>query len=398
MTTAPTAQTDAAPPAAGSASRTRVIASRVLVVLVSILAAVSLLAGYVRYQALDTATVQDTAGDLLANDAIRVQIAEDLVDQLYANVDVAAALRARLPEDQQRLAAPIAGVVRQVADRAAIRMLERPRIQAAWVQSVATAHAELLRLLDDRGVAIRTTGGDIILDLHPLLIQLGDQVALVGNLADRLPPDAGRIVLMKTDNLRTAQRVTHLLDVLAPVLWIITLALAALAVWLAAGRRRRTIRSLAIGAIVAGLLVLALRRIAGNHVVDSLTPAETSTDAVKAAWDILTSLLADGGRTLVGLGAVLLFGTWLAGDTESGRTSRRELAPLIARREIAYGAAAAFLLLLVWWGPTAQLRRVDFVVLAAILLGLGVWALRRLTLQEYPDAASQSPSLPFRHA
>jgi len=53
---------------------------------------------------------------------------------------------------------------------------------------------------------------------------------------------------------------------------------------------------------------------------------------------------------------------------------------------------------MVWWGPTAQFRRVQVVIAMAILLALGIWALRRLTLREYPDAAEQPATAPFEHA
>jgi hypothetical protein len=396
VSTAPSVEAEA-PADTAHASRLRLISARVLVVVVTILAAVSVVAGYVRYQALDTPTVEEKAGELIADEAVRNEIAAQLVDQLYSNVDVAASLQQRLPADQQRLAAPIAGALREFLDRAAVRLLERPRVQAAWVNSVGLAHKDLLKLLDDRATAIRTTNGNVVLDLRPLVIQLGDQIAIVGKLGQRLPPDAGQITILQSDQLRQAQRATHALDILGRFLWIVTLLIAALAVWLAAGRRRETLRSLAIGLIIAGLLVLVLRRIVGNHVVDDLVPAGTTRDAVHNAWNILTSLLVDGGRTLVGVGVVALVGTWLAGATRSATAARRELAPLIARWEIAYGAAAGFLLLLVWWAPTVQLRRVQVVVVMAILLALGVWALRRMTLREHPDAGSQPASTPFQH-
>jgi len=379
-------------------SRGRLIGVRILIVLTTILAALSLLAGYVRYQALDTPTVKDTAGELIANDGIRDEIAASLVDQLYANVDVGASLREQLPGDQQRLAGPLSGLLREFAERTAQRLLERPRIQALWIESVATTHEQLLKLLDDRGTAIRTTNGVVVLDLRPLVIQLGNQIAIVGNLAQKLPPDAGRIQIMEADNLRTAQRITHLLDILGRFLWIVTIGVAALTVWLAKGRRRTTLRSLAIGMIVAGLLVLLLRRLAGGYIVDALVEQGTTREAVEDAWAILTSLLADGGRTLVGVALVLLLGTWFAGETRSARASRRELAPLFARWEIAFGAAAALMLIVVWWGPTEQVRRPQFVLVFSILLALGTWALRALTMREHPDAADQPASAPFTHA
>ena len=387
---------ETAQPAASE--RWRVIVARILIVLTSILAALSLLAGYVRYQALDTPTVKDSAGELIADEDIRTQIAASLVDQLYANVDVGAALREELPGDQQRLAGPLSGLIRELADRAAQRLLERPRIQALWVESVAATHEQLLKLLDDRGTAIRTTDGVVVLDLRPLVIQLGDRIAIVGNLAQKLPPDTGRIQIMEADNLRTAQRLTHLLDILGRYLWFVTLAVAGIAIWVARGRRRTTLRSLAIGLIVAGLLVLVLRRVAGSYIVNELVPPGTTRQAVEDAWAILTSLLADGGRTLVGVALVALLGTWLAGETRSATASRRELAPLFARWEIAFGAAAAFMLLLIWWGPTEQVRRPQFVLVFSLLLALGVWVLRALTMREHPDAADRPASTPFSHA
>jgi len=387
---------ESAQPAA--TERWRVIVARILIVLTTILAALSLVAGYVRYQALDTPTVEDTAGELIANEQIRDEIAATLVDSLFNNVDVAGALQQQLPAGQQRLAAPLAGLVRELADRTAERLLERPRVQALWVRSVTTTHEQLLKLLDDRGTAIRTTGGVVVLDLRPLVIQLGDRIAIVGNLAQKLPPDTGRIQIMEADNLRTAQRITHLLDILGRFLWIVTLAVAGIAIWIARGRRRTTLRSLAIGLIVAGLLVLVLRRVAGNYVVNDLVPPGTTRQAVEDAWQILTSLLVDGGRTLLGIGVVALLGTWFAGETRSAKASRRELAPLFARWEIAFGAAAALMLLLIWWGPTVQVRRPQFVLVFSILLALGTWVLRALTMREHPEAADQPAGTPFSHA
>ena len=52
---------------------------RVLVVVGALFAVLSLLAGYIRYQALDTDTVEQTAGELIADPEIRDQIAATMV-------------------------------------------------------------------------------------------------------------------------------------------------------------------------------------------------------------------------------------------------------------------------------------------------------------------------------
>jgi hypothetical protein len=366
----------------------RMLIARILVVLGALFAILSLLAGYVRFQGLDTDTVEESAGDLIADPEIRDQIAATLVEQLFANVDVEAALRERLPPEQQGLAGPLSGAARAGADSAAQRLLERPRPQELWVRTITQTHENLIRVLEDDTGAVSTEGGEVVLDLQPLVIQLGERVAIVGRLDERLAanPDAGRITIVEADQLETAQDLTQILKVLGTWLWLVPIALWAIALWLARGRRLGLLRLIAFSSIVAGLLVLVVRRLTGSLVVDELAPSESVKVAAGDAWDILTSLLRDGGLTLVGLGAIFLVAVWLAGPSASATGSRRWLAPYIARAEIAFGGAAALLLLLVWWGPTAQTQRWQLVIAAALVLALGVEVLRRQTRAEFPNA------------
>jgi hypothetical protein len=357
---------------------------RILVVLGALFAILSLLAGYIRFQALDTDTVEDTAGDLIADPVIRDQIAATLVEQLFANVDVEAALQERLPPEQQGLAGPIAGAVQIGADRAAQRLLERPRPQELWVRSITETHRNLIRVLEGETGPIGTEDGEVVLDLQPLIIQLGDRVAILGRINERFlaNPDAGRITIVEADNLETAQDLTQFLKVLGTWLWLVPVALWAIALWLAEGRRRSVLRMIGISAIVAGLLTLVIRRIAGSYIVDEVATTESVAQAAGNAWDILTSLLRDGGLTLLGIGVILLVAVWIAGPSSYATDARRWLAPHIARAEIAFGGAALLLGLLVWWGPTAQTQRWQLVVAAAIVLALGVEVLRRQTAKE----------------
>jgi hypothetical protein len=370
---------------------------RTLVVLGALFAILSLLAAYIRFQALDTEAVGDTAGALIADPEINELAAGTLVEELFANVDVEAALQERLPPDQQGLAGPIAGAVRIGADRAAERLLQRPRAQELWVRSVEAAHRNLLRILEDETGPVRTEEGDLILDLRPLVVRLADQVAIVGRVEERLGarPDAGRVKIMDADQLETAQDLTQILKVLGLWLWLVPLALWAIALWLAHGRRRAILRMIGISSIVAGLLVLVVRRVTGSVVVDELAEAESVRLAAENAWDILTAQLRDGGLTLLGLGVVLLVAVWIAGPAERATAAREWLAPYLARAEIAFGGAAALLALLVWWGPTVQTQRWQLVLAAAVVLALGVEVLRRQTAKEF--ATPQTKGAPHGH-
>ena len=363
----------------------RITIARILAVLGVVIAILALVAGYIRFQGLDTDTVSGTAAELIADDQIRDQIAATLVDELYTNIDVAAELEQRLPPDQKGLAGPISAGLREFSDRAATRMLERPRVQQLWVNTVTRAHRQLINVLEDDTGPISTENGAVVLDLNPLVVQLGDRVAVVGNVAERLGPDAGKIEIMQAEQLETAQDLTRLLKFLGSWLWVLPLLLWGVALWLARGRRRAILRTIAIGTIVIGLLVLVLRRVGGSVLVDELVSSVTVQPAAHNAWDIFTELLRDGGLTLVGLGVILLFSVWLVGPSASGISARTALAPYLARPGIAYGAAGALFLLLLWWSPTVQTTRAPLMLAAALILALGVEVLRRQVAREVPS-------------
>jgi hypothetical protein len=363
--------------ASAPAGRGGLIAARVLTVLGVIFAIVTILAGYLRWQAFDNETFSATAEELIANPTIRTQVASRLTEDLFTRVDVAAEIQARLPEAQKGLALPLASAIQTGGARAAEELLSRPRVQELWVVAATQAQRQLEKVLDDDTGAVSTEDGKIVLDLRPIVIQLGDQVAIIGNLAQKLPDDTGRIEIVEADRLELAQDLTRLFKSIAAWIWILPLALWAAAIWLARGRRRIELRAIAIGAILAGVLVLALRGVGGSYLVDDLTPRESGKPAVQAAWDIVTSLLADGAWSVVLLGAVALVGVWLAGPSRSGTWARGQLAPVFARWELTYGIVATGLLLLIWWGPIVQTRRLLYMVVFTALLVAGVEVLRR---------------------
>jgi hypothetical protein len=361
-------------------SRTRIVGARILTVVAVLCALVGALAFYVEYTALDEDGFETISREMIENDEIRTQVANTAVDQLFANVDVEAAIAERLPPNQQGLAPVLAGLARSGADRAAATVLERPRVQTVWVETTTATQRQLVRLLDDDTRFVRTEGGAVVLDLRPLVIELGEQVAVIGRVAERLPESAGRIAIIEESQLETAQTLTKILRAVSSWMWLVALAVAALAIWLARGRRRLELRALAIGLLVVGLLLLALRRVAGNYLVDSLAD-DTVEPAAHDAWTILTQTLADRAWVGITLGLVTLAGVWFVGDTRRAAQARRAAAPVLENRVTTYGIAAVVLLVLALVAPLFARGWLMSLVLIGLAVA-GIEVVRSVVRQE----------------
>ena len=346
----------------------RTIGARALTVIAILLALVGMLAFYVEHTALDKDGFETISRNMIENDEIRTQVAAKSVDVLFENVDVEAAIAERLPPAQAGLAPVLAGLARSGADRAADAALERPRVQTVWVEVTTRTQRQLVRLLDDDTTFIQTEGGAVVLDLRPIVIQVGDQVAVIGKVAERLPESSGKIAIIEKSQLETAQSLTKILRAVADWMWIVALAFAAIAIWLARGRRRVELRALAIGLVLVGLLMLVVRRFAGDYLVDRLAKDDAVEPAVHAAWSILTQVLADRAWVWIILGVITLVGVWFVGETTLAARARVGARPALRSRATTYGIAAVAILVLVLVAP--QLARDWFTAL--VLVGLVV--------------------------
>ena len=77
---------------------------------------------------------------------------------------------------------------------------------------------------------------------------------------------------MKSDQLDALQKGVKLIHVISGWLLIAVLALYALAIWLARGHRRETLRNVGWAFAIVGLFVLLVRRFVGNYAIDALAP------------------------------------------------------------------------------------------------------------------------------
>ena len=302
---------------------------RGLVILGSLLAFLSVFAIWTERQALNTDDWVHTSGRLLENETIRAALSDYLVDQLYENVDVSKELEEILPGDTKDLAGPAAGGLRQVAGQGAEKALETSTAQELWEEANRTTHEQLLAVLENKKEAVETEGGDVKLNLGSLLTNLAEQVGIGESLAEKLPPDAAQIEILKSDQLKTAQDIAVAIKGLALLLSILTLAAFGGAIYLSRDGRWVTVLLSGVGLIAAGFAVVVVRHIAGGIVVDQLVTVESATPAAEATWDIGTSLMTSIAKTVIVVGILFLAAGWLASPTGGARATRRFLAPTL---------------------------------------------------------------------
>ncbi len=355
-----------------------------LIVVASIIALVAALNVWVKRQVLDTNNWTTTSSSLLENDEIRGALSVYLVNQLYTNVDVQARIQQRLPEQLKGLAAPLAAASRGAATNGVDELLSRPRVQQAWKEANRRAHTLFIAVIDGKTEKLKTTNGKVVLDLSPLVEQLANRQGLIGTAAQKLPPDAGKLVIMDSKQLDTAQKAVKVIRVLSYFLTILALALYALAVYLARGARRTTLMGIGFAVLTVGIILLGVRRFAGDYVVDSLTKNPDFKAATRAAYEIGTHLLRNTALNLVFYGAAIVVAAWLAGPSRPATAIRRWLAPTFRDRPVvAYAVFTLGLFIVVITGPTDASRLVPLLILFGFAY-LGLHVLRRQTLREFP--------------
>ncbi len=363
----------------------------VLIVLACVIGLISALNVWVKRQALSTDNWTTASANLLENDEIRGALSVYLVNQLYDNVDVGSALTQRLPKQTKQLGPPLAAALEPALVRTADSLLGRPRVQRLWENANRKAHELFMAVLNgDRGL-LRTTDGNVVLDLRPLLQELAAATGLGGRLTGRLPPDAGQIVVMHGNQLEVARTTVKTIRVLSYLLSFLVLALFVGAVWIARQRRRTTLLAIGVGLVIVGMLVLVARRFGGNYLVDALTTNPDAKRPVSAAWAIGTELLRNVGVNVVIYGLLTVLGAWIAGPSRLAVALRRRAAPTLSERPVVvYGALASALLLLLLSGPTDG-QRIYPLLLLFVFSFIGVEVLRRQARREFVTQPSLSP-------
>src|SRR3954452_8721620 len=156
-------------------SRTRRYTIRSLLAVATLCTVAAIFAIWADRQALNADNWADTSSAMLDNGAIRTQVSGFLVDQVYANVDVAEELSSSLPKRLKPLAGPAAGSFRDFAQNSTDRALGRPRIQQLWKDANRATAKQFIAIAKDDSKAITSSGNAVVLDLRAVVIDLASR-------------------------------------------------------------------------------------------------------------------------------------------------------------------------------------------------------------------------------
>jgi len=339
-------------------------------------------------QALDTNQWVDTSSELLEDEEIRQALGFFIVDRLFDSEAVQERIEEVLPTRLDPLSGPAAAGLKELARRNAPRVLGTNVALQAWEKANKVAHSALIRLVESD-----LASGEVSLDLKGLFEQIASATGLPTDALDRLPPEVAELQIASGEDLQTARDMLDLFETVVWVLLALGVASFAGAVALSGDRRRAFVR---VGGCLmfAGIAIMAVRRLAGDAVVNALADAPNAHAVADDVWGIGTSLMLDvaGGTFLFGLFVVT--GAWLAGPGRRATAVRRTSAyPLREHAGFVRAGLGAAILLLVIWGPVPWTRRLWGIAIFTVIAFLWLEWIRRRTVEEFPDQPAARISL-----
>ncbi|ELP63627.1 hypothetical protein ACKI1I_10815 [Streptomyces turgidiscabies] len=391
--------------------RLRRAGSSVLLLLALLLAPVAVVAAWVQDTVSDTDRYVKTVAPLASDPAVQEVVINRLTDRVVKNVDVAAVTDAlatslrkagaapRIVAGAESLEGPLRNAVRTVVDRTVTRVITGDAFQQVWEGANRRSHAAVVDMLtgDGKG-AVRAEGDAVRLNVGEVVDQVRERLVAAGfDKASAIPDTDRTVTLFQTKELGKAQDAMRLLDVLGTWLPVLTVVLAALAVWTAPARRvMLMITAAGVGVMMVVLLVAlaVVRRV----YLDSVPPAALPTDAAAAIYDTFLRFLRDSTRTLLVVAVITvliayLYGpgrparavraTAVRGTTATGQALSRAGVPtgstgrwLTAHRAWTTGGviAAGALALVLWNHPTVPVVTLILVIAVAVLLILAIVA------------------------
>ncbi|MEZ5125551.1 MAG: hypothetical protein R2826_04805 [Thermoleophilia bacterium] len=371
--------------------------SRLLVGLLVVLTSVALLlsgvAIWVHHTVLDTDGYVAVVESVSSNPATLEALSEYVAGQVVEVTDLEARTSELLPQRLTFLAPPLTAAVRDFVSTQTYALVSTPKAQELWIAGNRVAHAQVVALLRGDTTLARIEGDAVVINTLPLISQALVRIdaALPGTLSTHLfppvitadmspeeaiqklsawlgrslPSDAGQITLLTSSALGPAQTAVKWLDRLVIVLPIVTVLLAAAAIYLSRDRRR-TVIELAIGVVAALVIFHVVVARVTDVLLERLRSEQVggvARDIVAASFGPLTTMTI----WIVVVGVIVAAGAWVLGRQDVLRAAHGALSAGGSQVRRASGV-------LTWSAAHVDLLRIAGLGVGLLLLALFSWS------------------------
>jgi hypothetical protein len=385
--------------------RWRAPVAAVAIVLGCALALVSVLGVWAANQVSNTDRYVANVTPLIGNPAIQAALSTKITAVITKQLDVDGLVNqaatqlsnsnaTRLSTLLKNFSGPISSGVDGLVGTAVSRAVASPAMAKVWVAANRTAHAGVVKVLSGQGNgAVGVVNGQVTISLGPFITQAEQALTQQGfTLASKLPAVNPTFALFEAPDLSKAQSAYRLLTTLKWVLPFLSIALLAVGVYVARGRRRALLGAalgLSASMLVLGAALAIARAIYLNSVPESTLPP----DAAAALYDTFVRFIKDGLRLLLLIGLVVAAGAFFTGPSGFAVQTRHALksgagwlrargervglnpGPVGAwtaahKRLLQVGVIAVAALVFVFWGQPTLAVAIWIVVLLLVALGV----------------------------
>lgn len=262
---------------------------------------------------------------LIKNSEIQKAIANKTTQAVFSSVDVEQEVADVLPPRADFLAPTISGQIRQNADTAIKKILQRPQFQERWNNAQRRSHDRFI-------TAIKKHGSDGTINISEVYSDASQQLqgTKLSFLAGKpLPDKVGQIKIVSGGWIAALGKMINNIGTWRTLSLLLLVIFSALGVWLSRNRRRAVI-TLGILFALGMFLTAVSARLAREIIAGKADPQYA--EAVRQAYTIILHPLAIQTYTIMAAGILIALVTWVSAPYRSSRAVRTKIDQLFSGR------------------------------------------------------------------
>lgn len=315
------------PPPAREHHRWRTTGVALLIVLASILSMLSVVAVWAHDQVNDTSRFVATMGPLATNPDVQTAITTRVTNVVTDQIDVPAivgqlshvATENGVPAQAgtliNSLTGPIGNGLNSLISSTVNQVVTSSAFATLWTNAITAAHSTMVKALTgEGGGAVQINGGEVTIDLAPLIERVKAQLVDAGlGVAAKIPLTHTQFVVYASPALAKVRDLVRWLEIIGNWLPIIAVVIAGIGVYFARSRRR-ALMGAAFGIAVAMLVLGIALSVFRGFFLDQLPP-DVNQGAAGAVYDAITHFLRESVRMVGVLAVLVLLGAYLIGPS-----------------------------------------------------------------------------------